>query len=967
MKKLFGIILMGLTAAIPASAASWMAGLPDDLPIRRMSLPGAHDAATSGCSGMSKCQSKDIAALWDSGVRVFDLRPSDNMTIYHGTTNTHVTMTQAMDILQDKLENDPQDFAILLVKDENVSNADTWASSINSLFESYDGKIAKFTPSITLGEARGKFVILSRKAISYSKAAFSEGWGDNQKDKQGWMYENSDKKVWEDQYLQDYYAIDRGDTDSKRTAIINMLDRASKNHFAKTWIINFASGYEKTIIGIASAENIEANAKTSNQTVLDYMKDKPNGRTGIILMDFACDDTYHGQELVDALIARNTAPLSNDMIVESFRESSNWVAGAASKGVGTSNKSNGKVIESYRDDSFQAGTVMYSECDGLENGDYIVSLMAHANWTPGRGSIQTSLTNDGDLGYSQCVINDRAIDLPIHHNTGFVDPVDTYTVPVKVENGKLKISIVNVRGGANWHTCYVNSISPVESGATVYSQDFENNFIGWSSTTGAQNQTLKGGPSELSGTKAYENWNSSAFSGKIYHRQTLPNGKYKVSLDVRTSVNDAPGKIYVFANGEKSTVNSTDIEGHELEVTVEDRLLEFGVGFDDNPTNWVGVDNAKVSLVSLTEDTSSNDLFCNPVYYFHNPENWEKGDAFEGGNLGLKDNLYVETWRGSASRPEGNVISSTQTGFPNGDYLLGAYIFSCRTGDQTEEDGSMDFATVTVNGAEFSIPTHNNGNIPEPHALFYLPAKITDGSLKVEINGKGYPNWFGIEVIALLPHETGTSLAIADLDTKHGYKIFKSDMDTSIQNVQINANAQSNNEKFFENWNPSAYSGRIFSHTYVPTGIYEVSLDCFAENIGSNLEDYQLFVNEVSTPKTQDNAFETLTVKATVPSQPKQSLPGMRRETSVASEGLHLLTYGFEAKSPVARWVAVKNPVLKFNDISTGIDEVEGVAEVNGDESVYSVTGVKVGNGAETLDTLAPGIYIYKGRKYIVR
>ncbi|MBD5214020.1 MAG: hypothetical protein HDS75_04265 [Bacteroidales bacterium] len=62
--------LLTIVTALSASAAAWMSELPDFRRIRQMSIPVAHDAATSSVSGLySKCQYLTIAQQWDKGVR----------------------------------------------------------------------------------------------------------------------------------------------------------------------------------------------------------------------------------------------------------------------------------------------------------------------------------------------------------------------------------------------------------------------------------------------------------------------------------------------------------------------------------------------------------------------------------------------------------------------------------------------------------------------------------------------------------------------------------------------------------------------------------------------------------------------------------------------------------------------------------------------------------------------------------
>ena len=60
---------------------NWMRPLDDNLFLSRLSIPGAHDAATSSCSssgmtGSAHTQTYTIAQQLERGVRFFDLRPA---------------------------------------------------------------------------------------------------------------------------------------------------------------------------------------------------------------------------------------------------------------------------------------------------------------------------------------------------------------------------------------------------------------------------------------------------------------------------------------------------------------------------------------------------------------------------------------------------------------------------------------------------------------------------------------------------------------------------------------------------------------------------------------------------------------------------------------------------------------------------------------------------------------------------
>ena len=128
-----------------------------------LSLPGAHDAATESLT-IGKCQDKDIAELWDAGVRVFDLRPSDSSDecmIYHGnaiTGNTGVTLKAALTTINNRLTSNGSEFAIVLMRKED--GGDSWASKVKAVMDQFSN-VMPFRSNLRLGDVRGRILVLS--------------------------------------------------------------------------------------------------------------------------------------------------------------------------------------------------------------------------------------------------------------------------------------------------------------------------------------------------------------------------------------------------------------------------------------------------------------------------------------------------------------------------------------------------------------------------------------------------------------------------------------------------------------------------------------------------------------------------------------------------------------------------------------------------------------------------------------
>ncbi len=605
MKK-FLLSAMLACAVAPGYAAPWMQNIPDATPMRRVSLPGAHDAAAKNISVIGKTQDIDLAAQWEAGVRAFDLRPKASLDIYHGSTPTGVSLQQAFEVLESKLAADNSDFAFVMVKNEG--NEAEWAANMATFLQQHDANIVQFHPAMTLGQARGKIVVVTRDAIAgYTKAGYSGAWGDNNAWKEATMEGNGARETMR---LQDHYNYG-SNTSVKATDIVNMLLYSCGFNDESMWAVNFTSGYTGSL---GSNSAITENAKASNKAAYDYLVDprSERGRTGIIFMDYAgVEDGYYGQQLIDAIIARNYSPAQTASIA---RDRANWKNGEASVrlanlGYATGhtwdwgrntpiNANSVNAIESYRDDKFTTGTVM-SFSSTLPNGTYVANIMAHANWTPGRNGVKIEACAAGAHGVAQLVVNDNEVSLPVYHNTSLPADRDFYQVPFTVTDGTVNIKIESLKKGANWFTMYVADIYKLEPGAVVYYQNFNGNAFGWKTTTGPKNNCVKwGGGDSPFATASYENWGGGA--GKLYTRQHVVNGRYKVELDIK--VNNLASTPSFFVNDIKTPITDVDApHSYSTEIDVTNNMVEFGLLMETNGADWVLVDAPRMTLINAFE------------------------------------------------------------------------------------------------------------------------------------------------------------------------------------------------------------------------------------------------------------------------------------------------------------------------------------------------------------------------------
>lgn len=331
-----------LFGAVSAPADSWMGRIDGNTYVAQLSIPGTHDACTG--EGFETCyrvwgdlyartQEKTIAQQWDCGIRAFDLRPTvvqdtgkkAYLRIYHGIMPTQVTLSDVFNTLQKKLQQEPTEFAIVVMRHENNAdhNNPQWGALIKSLLTSdaYKGLFADYTPNLTVNDLRGKILVLSRDAYdTLPIGGFITSWSHEA----DFASQNSARingpKETGSLAVQDYYDTSvEGAMQAKQNALITMLNySATLNKNTDTnmkWVINHASGYSlvSTLMDspISLSDGYRHNASVTNQAVINYLTDKSHtGPTGIVMMDYAGVDLSGeydvlGLELTKVLIQNN--------------------------------------------------------------------------------------------------------------------------------------------------------------------------------------------------------------------------------------------------------------------------------------------------------------------------------------------------------------------------------------------------------------------------------------------------------------------------------------------------------------------------------------------------------------------------------------------------------------------------------------------------------------------------------------
>ena len=177
---------------VAMNISNWVSQLSDDSELGNLSIPGAGGTGSHDMSEGYNQQTLDIEDLWNRGIRCFEVftnkgsSTTDNLgnqfLVCNGRTSTTTTLSSIVNTLQQQLEANPREFAILIVGYEptDYRSAPMWQGSLKTYWEKSvntwevetevkndEGKniickTALYSPTMKLAEARGKLFCFSR-------------------------------------------------------------------------------------------------------------------------------------------------------------------------------------------------------------------------------------------------------------------------------------------------------------------------------------------------------------------------------------------------------------------------------------------------------------------------------------------------------------------------------------------------------------------------------------------------------------------------------------------------------------------------------------------------------------------------------------------------------------------------------------------------------------------------------------
>ena len=317
--------------ATPAS--DWLSMIKDDTKVCKLSIPGTHDSMTgmgfylpvikniSNMTAISQlCSFED---QMNNGIRFFDFRPVVSIDTLatdpalkqilrhaHGFTEINVKVEESLDWMKEFLAKHPSEFFIVKIQADNgMESQRDWTSLIYKLFTmpKFDGLfVQSWRPDITVGEMRGKILVLSRydlrpynNPLHRFPIAYCD-WPDEDPDvkedldpvaqRSCAIYNMDDESLKATLYKQDYYKTTTDKRmENKKKTVIDMMHSAREATAGNEniWIVNHCSAYTQV-----SPRGYITNASNLHPLVIDDLLNN-EGTVGIMPMDMACHDYVH--------------------------------------------------------------------------------------------------------------------------------------------------------------------------------------------------------------------------------------------------------------------------------------------------------------------------------------------------------------------------------------------------------------------------------------------------------------------------------------------------------------------------------------------------------------------------------------------------------------------------------------------------------------------------------------------------
>jgi 1-phosphatidylinositol phosphodiesterase len=304
----FGISHASIAMGAPSLLYdSWMGGIPDDVLLSQLTIPGTHESCCLGAGGpLVQCQNRSITDQLNNGIRFLDIRVrryKSGFTIHHGPVYQGKTLTDVLNECIPFLRQHPSECIIISIKAEEGNGGlfdppppyNPTYSTIGETFEKtytkwyYDNGNEEVPlwyfqdDNPHLGQVRGRIVLFNR--FQDYKEIVGVGpytWPDNATfDGLGYSC---------DYLVEDKYKVPTPfDIGKKKEAIWRHMKSAAKGAKMKSWSITFTSGSSLAACPILVASQVNKWL----HSIPSSLNPNEHNRIGIVPMDFP-DNTNIG-------------------------------------------------------------------------------------------------------------------------------------------------------------------------------------------------------------------------------------------------------------------------------------------------------------------------------------------------------------------------------------------------------------------------------------------------------------------------------------------------------------------------------------------------------------------------------------------------------------------------------------------------------------------------------------------------
>jgi 1-phosphatidylinositol phosphodiesterase len=311
------------------SHSAWMRDIPDNILLTSLSIPGTHNSCSiSGVLGFTKTQDLDLADQLEAGIRFLDVRLShyhDNLFVHHDVVHMGKCYADVLVVCSNFLKLYPSETIFLSVKDEgridsalgrfapsrvfgkSRGNPMNWVIRSGSFEEAFRARTwehvedpslfynlasplpghglvsTNLTPKTTLGDVRGKIILLRRFKADQDVGFDLTYWLENMRFRSATGLAYAIEDHWRNP----------GEDDKYNFIITHLEEAVSRN--PRDLYITFCN---------AVTLNARGYAKTINPRLNDYLAGSSRGRVGIMALDYFEEP----RELVSNVIDMNFAP-----------------------------------------------------------------------------------------------------------------------------------------------------------------------------------------------------------------------------------------------------------------------------------------------------------------------------------------------------------------------------------------------------------------------------------------------------------------------------------------------------------------------------------------------------------------------------------------------------------------------------------------------------------------------------------